>query len=478
MPNHPTDNPTASTAAARVSIIVAARNQGRFLAEALHSAVSQSVACEVIYADDASIDDSLNVARRFESSGVIILPCDRHQGVCAVRNRGSNLARGDSLIFLDGDDRMPREFVARHLAAMTPGTPFVYGPAKAFGEGPTARAYWSVPEWSAYDRWECNTVNTSAMYARWAFAAAGGWSGRIPTMWDWDLALRAARFGTPRASQAVLDYRQHPGSWSSTIGEKAAERAEYLAVVRRRNARLAVGSILSGRLPNLLPEWLDALAMSARRIETSEPPSLVLLDNSRDAEFRRRLDRELSRYSKIFGAIRVLDHPVAVAWQNERERRDGVAKFLAAAYARLSREMAGDVQWFIEDDVLVPLDAGVKLWTSLTAGAHPPHGISGCYRNRHLPERYVGGWWRNERPEEPTEIAADKFDLIPVDFVGSGCLMTWPSRTPHWKESHIRGIPAHDWAWSAAVKAQRGTLFFHPQVRCVHVADGERRIVG
>src|SRR5262245_29193105 len=241
----PAANEPSCIADARVSIVVAARNQGRFLDEALRSAVSQSVTCEVLYADDASIDDSLDVARRFESNGVIVLPGDRHQGVCAARNRGAEIARGEYLIFLDGDDRMPRDFVARHLAAMTSGTPFVYGPAKAFGDGPAARAYWSVPTWAEYDRWECNTVNTSAMYARWAFAAAGGWSDRVPTMWDWDLALRSARFGTPRASRAVLDYRQHADSWSSTIGERDAERANYLAIVRRQNARLAVGAILS-----------------------------------------------------------------------------------------------------------------------------------------------------------------------------------------------------------------------------------------
>lgn len=474
----PAANDTSFFADARVSIIVAARNQGRFLEEALRSAVSQSVACEVIYADDASIDDSLDIARHLEASGVVVLPGGRHQGVCAARNRGAEFARGENLVFLDGDDRLPREFVAKHLAAMTPGAPFVYGPAKAFGEGPSARAYWSVPEWAEYDRWECNTVNTSAMYARWAFAAAGGWSDHVSTMWDWDLALRAARFGTPRTSRAVLDYRQHADSWSATIGEKDAERAEYLAIVRRRNARLAVGSILSGRLPELLPEWLDALAMSVRRIETTKRPPLVLLDNSHNRVFRRRLDQELNRYTETFGTIRVIDHPVAFTWTSEKERRDRVAAFLAAAYARLSREMAGDVQWFVEDDVIVPLDAGVKLWNSLTAGAHPPHGISGCYRNRHCPQHYVGGWWRGERPEEPTEIAADKAELTPVDFVGSGCLMTWPSRTPGWSQSHIRGIPAHDWAWSAAVKARRGTLFFHPQVRCAHIAEAGRRIAG
>lgn len=474
----PPANAPASFADARVSIVVAARNQGKFLEEALRSAISQSIACEILYADDASIDDSLNVARRFESAGVIMLPGDRHQGVCAARNRGAELSRGEYLIFLDGDDRMPRDFAARHLAAMTPGTPFVYGPAKAFGNGPATRAYWSVPEWDEYDRWECNTVNTSAMYARWAVAAAGGWSDRVPTMWDWDLALRAARFGRPRTSRAVLDYRQHADSWSSTIGEKDAERANYLAIVRRRNARLAVGAILSGRLPELLPEWLDSLALSTRRIETTEPPSLTLLDNSRNQDFRQRLERELNRYAETFGTIRVIDHPVTFTWNNEKERRDCVAGFLAAAYARLSSAMSGDVQWFVEDDVIVPLDAGVKLWNSLTAGAHPPHGISGCYRNRHCPGRYIGGWWRGERPEEPTEIPSSQHDLLPVDFVGTGCLMTWPSRTPEWKASHLRGIPAHDWAWSAAVNARRGTLYFHPQVRCTHVINAGRRIPG
>jgi len=469
----------APAADSRVSIIIAARNNGCYLAEALASAFSQTVPCEVIYADDASIDDSVDIARKWLPAGLVLLPADLHQGVCATRNRGAQIARGDLFVFLDGDDRLPPDFVARHLAAITPDAPFVYGPAKAFGDGPQARSFWSVPPWSDYDRWVCNTVNTSAMYARWAFAAAGGWSDRVPTMWDWDLALRAARFGTPRASTATLDYRQHAASWSARIAEKDSARAHYLAIVRRRNARLAVGTILSGRLPELFREWLDAVAMSVRRVETSELPALVLLDHSRDPEYRRRVEQELSRYGDTFGLMRVVDHPVEFAWTTERDRRDQVATFLAGAYSRLARLLGSDVQWFIEDDVIVPLDAGETLWQALTAGAQPPHGISGCYRNRHQPQRYVGGWWRNDRAEEPTVIAGnDAEPLLPVDFVGTGCLMTWPSRTPAWTESHIRGIPAHDWAWSAAVKARRGSLFFHPQVRCVHVADEQTRLVG
>ncbi len=454
----------------QVSIVIAARNNGRYLEETLRSAFAQTVPCEVIYADDASLDDSLAIAGAWEARGLVVVRHFAHRGVCAARNLGARLARGDYLVFLDGDDRLPKGFVARHLEAMTPETPFVYGPARAFGNGPHAQTLWDAPDWSQYDRWRCNTVNTSALYARWAFAAAGGWSDRVPTMWDWDLALRAARFGVPKVSTAVLDYRQHENSWSAQIQEKDRSRGEFLALVRRRNARLAVGAILSGRLPDLFPRWLDALATAVRRIDAPEPPSLILLDNSRDAGFRDLVERQLARYSETFRALRVISYPENYAWTTEKERRDRVAMFLAKAYQRLAAEMAADVHWFVEDDVLVPLDGGVQLWLALTGGATLPHGVSGCYRNRHDPDRYVGGWWRSSRAEEPSSISREG-KAFEVDFVGTGCLMYWPSRTPDWTESHVRGIPAHDWAWSAQVKDRSGRLLFHPAVRCQHAVD-------
>lgn len=464
--------------APRVSIIIAARNNARYLDEAIRSAFLQTHPCEIIYADDASSDDSLEIARSWEPAGLIVLPGYVHRGVCAARNRGAAAARGEFLVHLDGDDRLTPDFVARHLAAMSPGTPFVYGPARAFGAGRNAGAFWPAAEWSNYDRWKCNTVNTSAMYARWAFAAAGRWSDRVVTMWDWDLALRASRLGTPRVSTAILDYRQHAESWSASIQEKESQRNGYLAEVRRRNARLAVGSILSGRLPGLLPRWLDALALAVRQLDLSEPPSLVLLLHGSDSDARLRIERALAMHADTFGSLRTIPYPVTFSWQGERERRDQVAKFLADAYRRLAAEMRGDLHWFVEDDVLVPIDGGRLLWQAVTEGETPPEGISGCYRNRHVPDRYVGGWWRGDHPEELHSLPSDRREPIPVDFLGTGCLMTWPSRTPEWTDSQVRGIPAHDWAWCAQVLARRGRLFLHPLVRCRHAVDEQTLIPG
>lgn len=48
----------------QVSIVIAARNNEKYLAETIESALQQSIPCEVIYADDNSIDDSVELAQQ------------------------------------------------------------------------------------------------------------------------------------------------------------------------------------------------------------------------------------------------------------------------------------------------------------------------------------------------------------------------------------------------------------------------------
>ena len=50
-----------------VSVVVAARNNGPYLKDALHSVLNQSrVPMEVIYVDDGSTDNSLEIAKTFK----------------------------------------------------------------------------------------------------------------------------------------------------------------------------------------------------------------------------------------------------------------------------------------------------------------------------------------------------------------------------------------------------------------------------
>jgi glycosyltransferase involved in cell wall biosynthesis len=449
-----------------VSIIIAARNYDRFLPEAIESALAQTVPCQVIYSDDGSSDRSVIRAQDYLNRGLEIVT-GRNEGPAAARARGCAIARGDWLLCVDGDDQLPPRYVESMLAAATPDCPFVYGDAQAFGEHNTL---WRAagPDTSL---WVRNYVNTSALYRRGAYHAAGGWQDGIGTMWDWDLALRASRFGRPaRQHRTPLLYRQHAASFSHQV----QEHDEAIAVlarekVRRRLARLSVGTIVSGRLLERFEEWLDALAVSVRRLE--RPVDLVIVNHSDSALMNFVNEIAQERYP-VFSSVRVVPAGPRLAFENEEERRGLTAKFLAAQCNRLRNLLCGDLHWIVEDDVFVPIDAAEKLLAAVTAGAVPPEAVTGLYLNRHVPDRIVGGLWRNGAAHEleaaPFQAALCRRQNL--DLCGTGCLMYWRDRTPDFT-SHLGAIPAHDWAWSMAIKRAGGQLVLMPEVRCGHAVN-------
>lgn len=361
---------------------------------------------------------------------------------------------------------------------MTAGTPFVYGPAQAFGEGPHAGTLWNVPEWSTYDRWRCNTVNTSALFARWAFEGAGRWRDAVHTMWDWDLSLRASRLGRPRTSTAMLQYRQHSDSWSTGIGEKAeSTKTRFLKEIRRQNARLSIGVIYSGRLPELLPQWLDAVAQSLGWLQLAEKPELVILDHAASKAVEIPWNDHLTPHVGKFSAIRILPYLDSITFSNEVERQNGVATFMANATDRLIRECRGDLVWLIEDDILVPPLAARDLWDTITDGWELPGFVAGCYRNRHVPAQYVGGWWRKGQPQELRELPTEG-QAFEVDFTGTGCAMVWKHYCAGPWDSHYRGVPAHDWAWCRRLRRNGHRVLMHPGVLCGHAISRDQILRG
>jgi glycosyltransferase involved in cell wall biosynthesis len=88
---------------ASVSVIITTYNQAQFIADAVSSALKQTLApLEVIVVDDGSIDDTPSRLQAFGDRITVIR--QRNQGVAASRNTGVAAARGELLAFLDGDD--------------------------------------------------------------------------------------------------------------------------------------------------------------------------------------------------------------------------------------------------------------------------------------------------------------------------------------------------------------------------------------
>lgn len=92
-----------------VSVVVANFNGERFLADALTSALKQTLSeIEVIVVDDASTDGSLEIARAFERKDkrVRVLTRQAQSGPGGARNDGLAAAKGRWIAILDNDDMM------------------------------------------------------------------------------------------------------------------------------------------------------------------------------------------------------------------------------------------------------------------------------------------------------------------------------------------------------------------------------------
>lgn len=103
------------------SIIVPCYNAAPWLAATLESALAQTwPRTEIIVVDDGSTDGSPAIARRFESRGVHVA-AQPNRGASAARNHALRLATGNFIQYLDADDVLAPEKIARQLARLEAG---------------------------------------------------------------------------------------------------------------------------------------------------------------------------------------------------------------------------------------------------------------------------------------------------------------------------------------------------------------------
>jgi hypothetical protein len=101
-----------TSASVVVSIIVVNHNYGRFVAEAVESALGQTYErVEVIVVDDGSTDGSRAVIDRY-GDRVVAVPKE-NGGQASAFNAGFRHASGSAVIFLDADDVLDRDTAAR-----------------------------------------------------------------------------------------------------------------------------------------------------------------------------------------------------------------------------------------------------------------------------------------------------------------------------------------------------------------------------
>ena len=100
-----------------VSILIPAYNAECWIAHTVRSALAQTwPRTEIIIVDDGSHDRTLSIARHFASKSVSVVTQD-NQGGSAARNRAFSLCQGDFIQWLDADDLLARDKIARQMEA-------------------------------------------------------------------------------------------------------------------------------------------------------------------------------------------------------------------------------------------------------------------------------------------------------------------------------------------------------------------------
>jgi glycosyltransferase involved in cell wall biosynthesis len=126
-----------------LSIVVNNYNYGRYLREALDTAMAQMrVSDEIIVVDDGSTDESQNVLQAYADNPRVKTIIQQNQGQMSAVRTGMTAARGDVLVLLDSDDYYLDGYLERLRALYSdfPELDFVFSRAQPEGQDVEALA--------------------------------------------------------------------------------------------------------------------------------------------------------------------------------------------------------------------------------------------------------------------------------------------------------------------------------------------------
>ncbi len=207
-----------------ISVVIPAYNYAQYLAPCIESVLAQSFApAEVVVVDDASTDDTPEVARAF-GDRVSYVRHERNSGLSASRNTGIRNTSAELITFLDADDLMKpdnllmksRRFVEYPTARLVFSNVDVIDASGKFlgvARPQDGARLLSQPQLMAMLLERNPFFASSAVVARQCFQVAGGFDEQLRHAEDWDMWLRlAATFDGFWEDAPLLELRTHAAS--------------------------------------------------------------------------------------------------------------------------------------------------------------------------------------------------------------------------------------------------------------------------
>jgi glycosyltransferase involved in cell wall biosynthesis/SAM-dependent methyltransferase len=202
-----------------ISVVIPCYNLGRYLHEAITSALAQTIQpIEIIVVDDGSTDPfTCLLLEQIDHPQLSVIHQPNH-GLPAARNRGIQAARTSYICCLDADDRLRPSFFERALERLAADARvgFVSSFYQEFDgrDGSIRHVSCELPEMLVTNR-----AMVASVFRREAYERVGGYSEELSGLHDWDLwiGMLAAGYRAAVIPEILFEYRVREGSmYSST----------------------------------------------------------------------------------------------------------------------------------------------------------------------------------------------------------------------------------------------------------------------
>ncbi|MDE1971201.1 MAG: glycosyltransferase family 2 protein, partial [Patescibacteria group bacterium] len=392
----------------RADIIITCHNYGRYLEQAINSAIGQG---NVIVVDDASTDDTETIAKGQGVQYFKVNFKDRHKS----RMFGVAKTSLPYVHFLDADNYLSPNYIAEGL--------------KLFQNNPRlAIVYPDLQEFGAADRLvkfdpigleNRNYIDAGSIFLREAIAQAN-----IPkasgTLEDWWFARQILRFAPWEVTKnpIPLNYRRHEEQYSNTFSSMP-----YGQQANLKDEEVTIFTSISDRILKNPTFWSRRIGW----INMQTWPNLrLVVANTTDKNIKHlftNLRVPYSFYNQSFPNQGLED--INRIGNASAETR--VQTVVAAIYNRMWKETSTEYVLVLENDVFPePLNTIEKLMQGVAPNVC---AVSGAYKQRYPPY----GWtiYKDFNAGRPLLLPTQQEGIEDIRGAGFGCLLVRRSQMAH-----------------------------------------------
>jgi len=214
-----------------VSIVITCYNLAHVIEEAIESAVYQKcdLPYEIIVIDDCSTDSSWEVLTKLQEKHpqLRLLSNVKNLNAAPSRNKAIEVARGEFIVSLDGDDKIKRHFLAELYPAIIAddNIGIAYSDFERFGDFPQIVA--ETYDWDYNKLLQHNYIPCCCLFRKEAWRKAGGYRN-LGGWEDYDLwiAIGGVGYTGVRVPGVLFSYRQMKDNraWRSALNSRNLRR--------------------------------------------------------------------------------------------------------------------------------------------------------------------------------------------------------------------------------------------------------------